>query len=105
LLRRLAVGSFTIDEAHTLDAIEADRLATLVSPVDAMRGLERADVDAATARGVAHGSVFPSTAFTVSGPGPYAVVDEAGALLAVYEQRGAGLKPSVVLPPHDVSGS
>jgi tRNA pseudouridine55 synthase len=104
-LRRLRVGSFTIDEAHPLEAIETDPAACLLTPVEAMRGLERATVDADAARAVAHGSVFSCAPFDVSGPGPYAVVDETGALLAVYERRGAGLKPSVVLPPVDSDGS
>jgi tRNA pseudouridine55 synthase len=104
-LRRLRVGSFTIEEAQPLDAIEADRESTLVSPVEAMRALERATVDAESARAVAHGSVFSCAPFAVTGPGPYAVVDEHGVLLAVYERRGAGLKPSVVLPPADTGGS
>jgi tRNA pseudouridine55 synthase len=104
-LRRLRVGSFTIDESFPLDAIEADPEGVLVDPAESMRGLERATVDEESARAVAHGSVFSSSAFEVSGPGPYAVVDAAGALLAVYERRGAGLKPSVVLPPADAGGS
>jgi hypothetical protein len=70
-----------------------------------MRGLEQGVVDADSARAVAHGSVFPTAPFPVGGPGPYAVVDESGALLAVYERRGAGVKPAVVLPPVDGSGS
>jgi tRNA pseudouridine55 synthase len=105
MLRRLRVGSFTIDEAHPLDVIEADPKAVLVSPADAMRALERTTVDAESARAVAHGSVFSTGAFAVEGEGPYAVVDEHGALLAVYERRGAGLKPAVVLAPAGASGS
>jgi tRNA pseudouridine55 synthase len=97
VLRRLAVGSFTSDESHPLDAIEADPTAVMLSPLDAMRDLEQARVDAESARAVAHGSVFPSVAFAVEGPGPYAVVDDQATLLAVYERRGAALKPSVVL--------
>lgn len=104
-LRRLRVGSFTIDESQPLDAIEADRESALVSPVEAMRGLEQATVDAESALAVAHGSVFSCPPFAVAGPGPYAVVDEQGALLAVYERRGAGLKPSVVLAPADADPS
>ena len=45
-LRRLRVGSFTLDEARPLEAIEADPTAAVLTPVDAMRGLERVDVDA-----------------------------------------------------------
>lgn len=96
-LRRLRVGSFTSEEAHPLAAIEADPRAVLLTPLVAMRALERTRVDAESARAVAHGSVFPSVAFSVEGPGPYAVVDDRGELLAVYERRGAALKPSVVL--------
>jgi len=32
-------------------------------------------------------------------PGPFSVVDERGELLAVYERRGGGVKPTVVLAP------
>jgi tRNA pseudouridine55 synthase len=104
-LRRLRVGSFAIEEGHPLDAIEADAAATVLTPVQAMRDLEQGVVDADSARAVAHGSVFPSPPFATRGPGPYAVVDESGALLAVYEQRGAGVKPAVVLPPVDSDGA
>jgi tRNA pseudouridine55 synthase len=103
-LRRLRVGSFAIEESHPLEAIAAEPGASVLTPAEAMRGLERGVVDADSARAVAHGSVFPSPPFAVEGPGPYAVVDETGALLAVYEQRGAGVKPAVVLPPVDADG-
>ncbi len=99
-LRRLRVGSFTIEESHPLDVIEADAPAALVSPVEAMRALERATVDAESARAVAHGTVFSVGAFEVSGPGPYAVVDESGVLLAVYERRArASSRPWSCLQP------
>jgi hypothetical protein len=32
------------------------------------------------------------------------VVDDAGALLAVYERRGAGVKPAVVLASAEAAG-
>jgi tRNA pseudouridine55 synthase len=103
-LRRLRVGSFTLDDAHPLGAIEEDPAGVLLAPVDAMRALPRATVDADCARAVMHGSVFPSVALAVDGPGPFAVVDEAGTLLAVYERRGAALKPAVVVVPADAPG-
>jgi tRNA pseudouridine55 synthase len=103
-LRRLRVGSFTIDDAHPLAAIEEDPAGVLLAPVDAMRALPRATVDAECARAVMHGSVFPSVALSVDGPGPFAVVDEAGTLLAVYERRGAALKPAVVVVPSEATG-
>jgi tRNA pseudouridine55 synthase len=98
-LRRLRVGPFTSEESHPLEAVEADPDAVMLAPVEAMRGLEQTTIDPESARAVAHGSVFPSVAFAVEGPGPYAVVDEQGVLLAVYERRGAALKPAVVLAP------
>lgn len=104
-LRRLQVGSFTIAESHPIDVIEAEPGPCVLTPAEAMRGLEPATVDTGSARAVAHGSVFSCAPFEVTGPGPYAVMDEGGELLAVYERRGAGLKPAVVLPPADASGT
>ncbi|HEV7525881.1 MAG TPA: tRNA pseudouridine(55) synthase TruB [Acidimicrobiia bacterium] len=98
-LRRLRVGSFTLDEARTLEAIEADREAAVLPPTEAVRDLETVTIDAERARAVAHGATFAAPALLGDrdGPGPFAVIDESGALLAVYERRGAGVKPSVVL--------
>jgi hypothetical protein len=50
-------------------------------------------VDADTAVKIRHGRSLPAW----DGIAPWAVVDEAGALLAVYEQDGPNAKPSVVL--------
>ena len=98
-LRRLRVGSFTLDEARSIEAIEADPDAALLSPTEAMRDLEMVTVDAERARAVAHGATFAAPALIGDrdGAGPFAVIDEAGALLAVYERRGGGVKPSVVV--------
>jgi tRNA pseudouridine55 synthase len=96
-LRRTSVGSFTLDEAHTLDAIAADPVGSLVSPADAMRDLEHVCVDAERARAVRHGATFTAGGLATVGEGPFAVVDPEGALLAVYERRGAGVKPAVVV--------
>jgi tRNA pseudouridine55 synthase len=105
-LRRLAVGSFTLDEARPLDRIETDPDDALVSPAAAMRDLEVVTVDAEQARAVAHGATFAANAIVPkgAGTGPFAVVDvHSGVLLAVYERRGAGVKPSVVLTTEGVS--
>ena len=100
-LRRLRVGSFTLDEAHTLDEIEADPDAMVLPPAEAVRDLERVDVDAEQARAVAHGVTFPAAVFVGAdaGAGPFAVIGPDGELLAVYERRRAGVKPAVVLAP------
>jgi tRNA pseudouridine55 synthase len=100
-LRRLRVGAFTEAEAHDLDTIAADPASACLSPRAAMRGLEEFAVDAAEARAVGHGMTFPVTVADAAGlgPGPFAVVDGGGELLAVYERRGAALRPSVVVAP------
>jgi tRNA pseudouridine55 synthase len=99
-LRRLQVGSFTLDEAHPLDAVAADPDRVLLPPAAAVRDLERIVVDAEQAGAVRHGMTFPCSTLDGSlGPGPFAVVDPHGALLAVYERRRAAVKPAVVLAP------
>ncbi len=55
--------------------------------------MTRVVVDADTAVKIRHGRSFPAW----EGNAPWAVVDEAGALLAVYEADGPNAKPSVVL--------
>ena len=96
-LRRLAIGTFGVDEARTLEEIAADPAVAVLAPVVAMRDLERIDVDAERARAVAHGATFTAGALSPTGDGPFAVADPDGALLAVYERRGAGVKPAVVV--------
>jgi len=54
-------------------------------------------VDAERARAVRHGATFTAGALPTTGTGPFAVVDAAGTLLAVYERHGAGVKPAVVV--------
>jgi tRNA pseudouridine55 synthase len=96
-LRRLRVGSFGLDEAHTLAEIEADRDAFVLPLAVAMRGLERVDLDDEQAQVVAHGVAFGPGALTVRGDGPFALVDPDGALVAVYDRHGAGFKAAVVV--------
>ncbi len=98
-LRRLRVGSFTVDDAASIEAIEADPDAALRPARDAVRDLESVAIDAERARAVAHGATFAAPALLGDrdAAGPFAVVDESGSLLAVYERRGGGVKPSVVL--------
>jgi tRNA pseudouridine55 synthase len=78
-LRRTAIGSFTEAEARPLDQVE------VLPPSAAMR-----DHPSVT--------VLPADALGVSGDGPWAVLSEAGDLLAVYEPHRHGtVKPGVVL--------
>ncbi len=96
-LRRTRVGSFTLDEARPLGDIEADPASAVLSLSTAMRDLERVDVDDEEAQAISHGVSFASGTLDVRGPGPYALVGPDGALLAVYDTRGAALRPAVVV--------
>jgi tRNA pseudouridine55 synthase len=95
-LRRTQIGSFTLDEAFPIDKVDVD---ALLDPASAMRDYEQVVVGPDVASAIAHGKVLPSDALTVHGDGPWAVVDDAGALLAVYQPHTSGtVKPAVVIP-------
>jgi tRNA pseudouridine55 synthase len=85
-LRRTRVGSFTLDEAGTIDD------APVLSPAVAMRDLPSVAVDDDGARLVSFGRPLPAD---VAPDGRVAVLDASGALVAVYEDR----RPSVVMAP------
>ena len=88
-LRRTAVEPFTIDDARPVDECE------MLPVAAALRGLASTCVGAEAAAAVANGGFLP----TPGGSGPWAVFDEDGELLAVYEAHPSGAaKPSVVLP-------
>jgi tRNA pseudouridine55 synthase len=86
-LRRSAVGSFGEDEARPPAECE------LITPVEALRDYPRVTVDDIAADMVRHGRVLDR----FDGEGPWAVVDQHGSLLAVYESFGASAKPAVVI--------
>jgi tRNA pseudouridine55 synthase len=98
-LRRLRVGSFTLAEARPLEQIEAEPEAAMVTPAIAMRDLTLIRVEPEIAQAIAHGATFSARSLVgeTDAPGPFAVTDESGVLLAVYERRGAGVKPAVVV--------
>lgn len=87
-LRRTAIGSFTETEAAPPETCE------LLPPRVALRDRTQIVVDDATAGLVRTGRVLPQ----FPGPPPWALVDEHGELLALYEVFGAGeAKPAVVV--------
>jgi tRNA pseudouridine55 synthase len=104
-LRRLRVGSFGLDESHTIEALEADPAAAVLTPAVAVRDLATIVVEDELLRAVTHGTTFAATALVgeTDTPGPFSVVDEHGELLAVYERKGGGVKPTVVLAPQGSS--
>lgn len=97
-LRRLRVGEFTIDDATPLERLVADPHPYVHSPAAAMRALTVVNVDDELRAAIANGKVFEAERVRVEGDGPFAMIDGAGDLVAVYERNGDRLKPSVVLP-------
>jgi tRNA pseudouridine55 synthase len=94
-LRRVAVGSFLVTDAVPLDRISVEDVRP---PRAALTALAAVQVDDLVAGGVAHGRVLGRTELGAEGNGPWAVIDGAGELLAVYEAHGDGrVKPAVVL--------
>ena len=97
-LRRTTIGSFTLAEAHVLEAVSPD---VLLTPAQAMRDLPVVAVSESERIDVGHGK-----ALTIDdrfrGDGPWSVVDDEGRLLAVYIAHRAGTaKPDVVVAPVD----
>ena len=91
-LRRTSVGGYTLADAGTIEK------PSLLPVAAAVQHLESSVVDAKTAVLVGHGRILPLDQLGVTGPGPWAVLDEAGELLAVYEGHQHGGKPTVVIP-------
>jgi tRNA pseudouridine55 synthase len=94
-LRRNAVGEFFLTEAHPIEELGME---AILEPVEAMRGYPRVAVGLGVAGDVRHGKVLEAPVLGVDGDGPWAVVDDEGALLAVYEPYDEGrVKPGVVI--------
>jgi tRNA pseudouridine55 synthase len=92
-LRRTAIGSFTLDEATTIES------ATPLSMPEALRDLSRVTVDDDVAALVRNGRVLDLEALGVDGDPPWPLLAADGTLLAVYEPVADGrAKPTVVIP-------
>jgi tRNA pseudouridine55 synthase len=94
-LRRTRIGSFGGTEMRPLESLGPD---DVLSAAEAMRDLEPVRVDAATAASVRTGLPLDKVPLGATGEGPWALLDEEGALLAVYEATGTDrIRPAVVL--------
>jgi len=102
-LRRTRIGSFGAGDMHRLDAIGPDRVLT---PAEGMRDLDAVTVDAAAAASIRTGLPLDRVPLGAVGDGPWAMLDEAGELLAVYEATGSDrIRPAVVLAGSAGSGA
>ncbi len=102
-LRRIRSGSFGVDDAVTLDelatALQHGDRSALRPPLEAL-GMARAGVDGEVLVAVRHGRPLGRSAIEASGPGPFALVDPDGILVAVYEEDGEErIRAAVVLRP------
>ena len=93
-LRRTRVGPFTLDQAHSLEALGVGIEAALL-PLGAAvaRCFPRVDVDADAAWKVQHGARLPATGL----PGLVGVFGPDGEVLALVRDEGDVAKPEVVL--------
>ncbi len=94
-LRRVAVGSF-----RDVDAIPLDQVGpcSVLDPAGLVRDLPAATLPAELCAKVGHGKVLERSELRVAGEGPWALFDEAGALVAVGQARGHDrVRPAVVL--------
>ena len=86
-LRRTAIGSFTLAEAHPLEALTDEHV---IAPADALRDYPSVRIDADQLVSVGFGRPI-----TDLPPGTVGLLDGDGRLVAVYEDG----KPAVVLAP------
>jgi tRNA pseudouridine55 synthase len=95
MLRRTRIGSFGESEMRTLELVGPDALLT---PAQAMRDLDFVTVEPAIAAAIRTGLPLDRVPIGAVGDGPWAMVDERGHLLAVYEATDTDrIKPAVVL--------
>ncbi len=95
LLRRTRIGSFGEADMRTLDLLSHDAVLT---PAQALRDLPFVTVEPEIAGLIGRGLALDRVPIGAAGPGPWAMVDSAGNLLAVYEATGTDrIKPSVVV--------
>jgi tRNA pseudouridine55 synthase len=94
-LRRTRIGSFGEHEMRPLARLGPDDVLT---PAEAMRDLDPVRVNPDTASSVMTGLSLDRVKLGAAGEGPWAMLDERGTLLAVYEATATDrIHPAVVL--------
>lgn len=102
-LRRLSVGKFGIEEAHTLAAVEERDAEVVLNPAQAVRSMPSIRPNGEMLVKINNGGMFSATEFLTADllehPGPFATLRADGTLVAVYERRKdpRGVKPAVVM--------
>jgi tRNA pseudouridine55 synthase len=94
-LRRTRIGSFGEADMRPLEDIGPG---AVLSPAEALRDMESVQVDDDVAASIRTGLALDRVPLGAVGDGPWAMLDHAGALLAVYEATGTDrIRPAVVL--------
>ena len=94
-LRRTRIGSFGELEMRPLDRLDE---AALLTAAEAMRDLEAVTVGSDLAASIRTGLPLDRVPLGATGEGPWAMLDESGTLLAVYEATGTDrIRPAVVV--------
>jgi tRNA pseudouridine55 synthase len=94
-LRRTRIGSFGETDMRPLDLVGPDAVLT---PAQAMRDLDLVTVEPGIADAIRTGLALDKVPIGAVGDGPWALLDQGGTLLAVYEATGTDrIKPAVVL--------
>jgi tRNA pseudouridine55 synthase len=95
LLRRTRIGSFGEAEMRPLDLIGPG---SVLTPAQAMRDMDFVTVPSEIADAIRTGLALDRVPIGAVGDGPWAMLDERGSLLAVYEATGTDrIKAAVVL--------
>jgi len=94
-LRRTRIGSFGCPDMRPLARLGPEDVLT---PAQALRDLDFLTADPAAQDAVRNGLPLDRVPLGAAGDGPWAVLDERGSLLAVYEATGTDrIRPVVVL--------
>jgi tRNA pseudouridine55 synthase len=94
-LRRTRIGSFGESDMRPLDLVTTDAILT---PAQAMRDLSFVTVEPGIADLIGRGLALDRVPVGAVGEGPWAMLDQRGNLLAVYEATGTDrIKPAVVV--------
>lgn len=94
-LRRTRVGPFGLAAARTLEQLAERPELSLDLDRAVETGFERRNVDARSARALAHGQPVPAAEV----PGTYGVFDPQGSVVALVRDEGRRAKPVLVLNP------
>ncbi len=81
-LRRTNIGSFSVDEARMVDSISEG---SILTPAQALRDIEQVHVDGEVASLARRRMPLDRVSTGVQTAGPYALLDDDGRLIAVYE--------------------